>query len=203
MLPWLYNGRNHTFFFASYKAYRNKSAAARERPPSRRPPCTTATSPDGATPTAILFRSTTRRPPRESEWDRVSDPFPGNMIPPWFSHSRVGPPAGDDAARPAGCPNNSCTPRAMPSTRTRGTSSASSSITTSRARIGWDFSSTGASARDSAEQRACGGLPVPEHFRDEDSHTYVYRLNWDRVIKPTLLNRVTFGHNNWWQFRPR
>ena len=39
------------------------------------------------------------------------------------------------------------------------------------------------------------------NFRDEDSHTYVYRANWDRVISPTLLNRVTFGHNNWWQLR--
>ena len=47
-----------------------------------------------------------------------------------------------------------------------------------------------------------GGLPVPlNNFRDEDSHTYVYRMNWDRVITPTLLNRVTFGHNKWWQIR--
>jgi hypothetical protein len=47
-----------------------------------------------------------------------------------------------------------------------------------------------------------GGLPVPlNNFRDEDSHTYVYRANWDRVIKPNLLNRVTFGHNNWYQLR--
>ena len=47
-----------------------------------------------------------------------------------------------------------------------------------------------------------GGLPVPlNNFRDEDSHTYVFRANWDRVITPTLLNRVTFGHNNWWQLR--
>ena len=47
-----------------------------------------------------------------------------------------------------------------------------------------------------------GGLPVPlNNFRDEDSHTYMYRLNWDRVISPNLLNRVTFGHNNWYQLR--
>ena len=47
-----------------------------------------------------------------------------------------------------------------------------------------------------------GGLPVPlNNFRDEDSHTYVFRANWDSVITPTLLNRVTFGHNNWWQLR--
>ena len=47
-----------------------------------------------------------------------------------------------------------------------------------------------------------GGLPVPlNNFRDEDSHTYVYRFNWDRVITPGLLNRVTFGHNNWYQLR--
>lgn len=47
-----------------------------------------------------------------------------------------------------------------------------------------------------------GGLPVPlNNFRDEDSHTYVYRVNWDRVVSSNLLNRVTFGHNNWWQIR--
>ena len=47
-----------------------------------------------------------------------------------------------------------------------------------------------------------GGLPVPlNNFRDEDSHTYVYRANWDRVVTPALMNRVTFGHNNWYQLR--
>ena len=47
-----------------------------------------------------------------------------------------------------------------------------------------------------------GGLPVPlNNFRDEDSNTRVYRSNWDRVISPTLLNRVSFGHNDWFQLR--
>ena len=50
--------------------------------------------------------------------------------------------------------------------------------------------------------RPGGGLPVPlNNFRDEDSNTYVYRANWDRVISPTLLNRVSFGHNDWLQAR--
>jgi hypothetical protein len=50
--------------------------------------------------------------------------------------------------------------------------------------------------------RPGGGLPVPlNHFRDEDSNTRVYRANWDRVITPTLLNRVSFGHNDWFQLR--
>ena len=100
-------------------------------------------------------------------------------------------PARSSSWRPCGptcrvCATISSTRRATPSTRTRGTSSASSSITTSRARIGWDFSSTG--ARCSSFRRAAG---LPEgcrsrlnNFRDEDSHTYVYRANWDRVIKP-------------------
>ena len=69
------------------------------------------------------------------------------------------------------------------------------------------------SARDSCStgarcwwcRRAAGrpaGCRCPlNNFRDEDSHTYVFRANWDRVITPTLLNRVTFGHNNWWQLR--
>ena len=39
------------------------------------------------------------------------------------------------------------------------------------------------------------------NFRDEDSNTRVYRLKWDRVISPTLVNRVSFGHNDWFQAR--
>ena len=97
----------------------------------------------------------------------------------------------------------SSTRRATRSTPIPGTNSASSSITTSRTRIASDSCSTG--ARCSSCPRAAGpsgGLPVPlNNFRDEDSHTYVFRANWDRVITPTLLNRVTFGHNNWWQLR--
>ena len=47
-----------------------------------------------------------------------------------------------------------------------------------------------------------GALPVPlNNFRDEDSNTRVYRVNWDRVITPTLLNRVSFGQNDWFQLR--
>ena len=47
-----------------------------------------------------------------------------------------------------------------------------------------------------------GGLPVPlNNFRDEDSNTRVYRFNWDRVISSTLVNRVSFGYNDWFQAR--
>src|SRR5687768_9060419 len=84
VLPWMYNGRNRTFFFASYEAYRNKTAAAP----------TTAT-----VPTAEMFfgdfsgwrdangnlipiydPATTRSNPNGLGF--IRDPFPGNVIPP-------------------------------------------------------------------------------------------------------------------------
>ena len=149
MLPGMYNGRNKTFFFASYEAYRNKSAAAPR----------TATI-----PTAAMFAgdfsewrdangnlipiydpATTRVNPNGLGF--IRDPFPGNMIPAErFSQiSREVLQSGDHAAGPAGRAQQfRLHARATPSARTRGTSSASSSITTSRARIGSGFSSTGA-----------------------------------------------------------
>ena len=48
-----------------------------------------------------------------------------------------------------------------------------------------------------ARRRAARAL---NNFRDEDSNTRV-PATWDRVISPTLVNRVSFGHNDWFQAR--
>jgi Carboxypeptidase regulatory-like domain len=47
------------------------------------------------------------------------------------------------------------------------------------------------------------GLPSPlnQDFQYGDTHTYVYRLTWDRTISPTVLNHFSGGVNNWWQVR--
>ena len=83
MVPGLYNGRNKTFFFASYEAYRNKSAAAPR----------TVTIPTAAMHAGdfsewrdangnlipIYDPATTRVNPNGTGF--VRDPFPGNIIP--------------------------------------------------------------------------------------------------------------------------
>lgn len=46
------------------------------------------------------------------------------------------------------------------------------------------------------------GLPEPlNNFRDEDSHTKVYRWNWDHTFSPTITNRLNVGYNDWFQIR--
>jgi hypothetical protein len=83
MLPWLYNGRDRTFFFTSYEAYRNKTAAA--------PSTATIPTPEmfngdfSAWRTAsgalspIYDPATTRANPNGPGF--IRDPFPGNVIP--------------------------------------------------------------------------------------------------------------------------
>ncbi len=83
MLPGMYNGHDRTFFFASYEAYRNKTAAAP----------TTATIPTAAMYAGdfsawrdtngnlipIYDPATTRVNPNGPGF--IRDPFPGNVIP--------------------------------------------------------------------------------------------------------------------------
>lgn len=46
------------------------------------------------------------------------------------------------------------------------------------------------------------GLPRPlNNFRDEDSYTHVYRINWDRTISARVVNRLNVGYNDWFQLR--
>ena len=83
MLPWLYNGRNRTFFFSSYEGYRNKTAAA--------PSIATIPTPEMMTGNFSQWRdangslipiydpATTRVNPNGPGF--IRDPFPGNIIP--------------------------------------------------------------------------------------------------------------------------
>ena len=135
----------------------------------------------------------------------VRDPFPGQpdsarALQPDLAQR---PAAGDDAARPAGCAQqfhlHAGRPHQDEPVEQVQHQARSQPVEQGSARIPVPL---GRGARDSAGGGPGGGLPVPlNNFRDEDSHTHVYRANWDRVITPTLLNRVTFGHNNWCQLR--
>ena len=206
-LPGLYNGRDRTFFFTSYEGYRNKTAAA----PS------TATLPTPAMFNGdfsewrdasgnlipIFDPATTRANPNGVGF--IRDPFPGNVIP----LSRFSSISREVLKLATMRPD-------LPGVRNNFVYTEGAVINTNP----WNKFSIKLDHNLSAKDRLgflfhwgevlvlppsggpAGGLPVPlNNFRDEDSHTYVYRMNWDRVITPSLLNRVTFGHNKWWQLR--
>jgi carboxypeptidase family protein len=207
MLPWLYNGRNRTFFFSSYEGYRNKTSAA---PAINTIPTAEMYAGDfsqwrdaNGNLIPIYDPATTRVNPNGPGF--IRDPFPGNRIPlDRFSQiSRNVLPLA--TMRPD-----------QPGVRNNFVYTSGDTINTNP----WNKFSLKLDHNLSDKDRLgfllhwgevlvlppsggpSGGLPVPlNNFRDEDSHTYVFRANWDRVISPTLLNRVTFGHNNWWQLR--
>ncbi len=207
MIPKLYNGRDKTFFFAAYEAYRNKTSAA----------------PRVATiPTAEMYNGdfsnwrdasgnlipiydprTTRANPNGPGF--IRDAFPGNRIPldRFSSISREVLQLATMRPDLPGVRNNfAYTPGDLINTNPWNKFSVKIDHNlSSKDRIGllvhW-----GEVLVVPPSSGPGGGLPVPlNNFRDEDSHTYVYRANWDRVISPNLLNRVTFGHNNWYQLR--
>jgi carboxypeptidase family protein len=207
LIPGLYNGRNKSFFFSSYEAYRNKSSAA--------PIVTTI-------PTAEMYSgdfsswrdangnvipiydpATTRVNPNGPGF--IRDPFPNNQIP----LSRFSQVSRNVIAlatmrpdRPGVRNNFTYTPGADINTNPWNKFSIKLDHNlSSKDRLGFLFHWGEVLVIPPADGPA-GGLPVPlNNFRDEDSNTRVYRVTWDRVISPTLVNRVSFGHNDWFQAR--
>ena len=207
VLPWVYNGRDRTFFFASYEAYRNKSSAAPRTATIPTSEMFTGDFSGWRTPGGALIPiydpATTRPNPNGPGF--IRDPFPGNMIP-QARFSQISRAVLQLATmRPdlPGVRNNFVyTPGAEINTNPWNKFSIKVDHNlSSKDRVGFLFH-WGEVLVIPPGGGPAGGLPVPlNNFRDEDSHTYVYRMNWDRVIRPNLLNRVTFGHNNWWQIR--
>jgi len=206
-LPGLYNGRDRTFFFASYEAYRNKTSAA---PRTVTIPTAAMYSGDfsdwrdaNGNLIPIFDPSSTRVNPNGP--GHIRTPFPGNRIP-LNRFSQISRETIKLATmRPdlPGVRNNFVyTPGDAISTSPWNKFSIKLDHNlTSNDRLGFLFH-WGETLVIPPSSGPAGGLPVPlNNFRDEESRTYVYRANWDRVISPTLLNRVTFGHNNWWQIR--
>lgn len=206
-LPKIYNGRDRTFFFASYEGYRNKTAAAPR----------VATIPTGemfegdfsgwrdasGRLIPIYDPATTRPNPNGPGF--VRDPFPNNRIP-VARFSEVSRNVLELATmrpdRPGVLNNFTYTPGAQIHTNPWNKFSLKLDHNLSQKdRLGFLYHWGEVLVIPPADGPG-GGLPVPlNNFRDEDSHTHVFRATWDRVISPSLLNRVTFGHNNWFQLR--
>src|SRR5688572_25945178 len=207
LIPGLYNGRNKSFFFSSYEAYRNKSSAA---PVVRTIPTAEMYNGDfsnwrdaSGNLIPIYDPATTRVNPNGPGF--VRDPFPNNQIP----LSRFSQISRNVIALATMRPD-------LPGVRNNFTYTPGDQIQTnpwnkfsikldhnlsSKDRLGFLFH-WGEVLVIPPKDGPGGGLPVPlNNFRDEDSNTRVFRANWDRVITPTLLNRVSFGHNDWFQLR--
>ena len=136
----------------------------------------------------------------------IRDPFPNNQIPvERFSRiSREIDRAGDDAPRPprraqqlrlhARRPDqHQPVEQVQPQARSQ----------PARARIASASCCTGARCwscrRATGRAAACRCRSTTSATRTRTPTSIA--LNWDRVITPALLNRVTFGHNNWYQLR--
>jgi len=206
-IPKLYEGRDRTFFFASYEAYRNKTSAA---PQTVTIPVAEMYNGDfsqwrnaSGQLIPIYDPATTRPNPNGPGF--IRDPFPNNQIP-VERFSRISREVIQLATmRPdlGGVRNNfAYTPGDQINTNPWNKFSVKLDHNLStKDRLGF-LLHWGEVLVVPPGDGPGGGLPVPlNNFRDEDSHTYVYRANWDRVITPALMNRVTFGHNNWYQLR--
>ncbi len=206
MIPKLYNGRDKTFFFAAYEAYRNKTSAA----------------PRVATlPTAEMFNGdfsswrdasgnlipiydprTTRANPNGPGF--IRDPFPNNRIPPdRFSNisrevlqlatMRPDLPGRAEPFRlhARGSDQHEPVEQVQREDRSQPVEQGSS-----RLLVHWG---------EVLVVPPSSGLAAGRQCRSTTSATRIriptYRANWDRVISLNLLNRVTFGHNNWYQLR--
>jgi hypothetical protein len=207
VFPKMYDGKDKTFFFASYEAYRNKTAAA---PQTVTIPVASMYNGDfsawrdaSGNLIPIYDPATTRPNPNGPGF--IRDPFPNNQIP-TERFSRISREVIQLATmRPdlGGVRNNfAYTPGDQINTNPWNKFSLKLDHNLStKDRLGF-LLHWGEVLVVPPSDGPGGGLPVPlNNFRDEDSHTYVYRFNWDRVITPGLLNRVTFGHNNWYQLR--
>ena len=207
LIPGLYNGRNKSFFFSSYEAYRNKSSAA---PVVRTIPTAEMYNGDfsnwrdaNGNLIPIYDPATTRVNPNGPGF--VRDPFLNNQIP----LSRFSQISRNVIALATMRPD-------LPGVRNNFNYTPGDQIQTnpwnkfsikldhnlsSKDRIGFLFHWGEVLVIPPADGPG-GGLPVPlNNFRDEDSNTRIYRATWDRVISPTLVNRVSFGHNDWFQAR--
>lgn len=209
--PSLYNGRDKTFFFVSYEGFRNTVSD----------PITFRTIPldemyrgdfsnwrdANGRQIPIYDPATTRPNPNGTGF--IRDPFPGNRIPQerfsniaknvvQYATMRPNVTGSDGRFFPT---RNFVAPNAVRQEPWNKFDAKADHQLTVNDRIGFLFH-YGETLVVPVGDVIGNGFPYPlVTFRDEDTHTYVYRGNWDKVFSPTVVNRLNVGWNNWWQVR--
>ncbi len=209
--PFGYDGRDKSFFFVSYEGFRNREA----------PPVSFLTVPlpemyqgdfsswrdNNGNVIPIYDPATTRANPNGAGF--IRDPFPGNKIPlnrfsaisknviplATMRPNRFGP-----DGRPL--PTQNYIPQAtLIGAPWNKLSVKADQVINADNRIGFLFH-WGETLVVPIGSPQGNGLPEPlNNFRDEDSHTKVYRGTWDRTISPRIVNRFNIGYNDWFQLR--
>jgi Carboxypeptidase regulatory-like domain len=203
-IPKLYNGKNKTFFFTSLEYFRNRTGA----------PANFYTIPlaemyngdfsnwkdTSGNVIPIYDPATTRPNPSGSGF--IRDPFPGNRIPldRFSTVSKNILPLATMRPNVAGPRNNFFSTTGARTDPWDKFDAKVDHQLTGQDKIGFLYH------YGVTKQLANGtppGLPSPinNDFQYGDTHTYVYRLTWDRTISPTVLNHLSGGVNNWWQYR--
>ena len=205
-IPKLYNGKDRTFFFFSYEGFRNRvgsDATVYSVPP---PEFYTGDLRNWVDQNNKLIPVYDPATNRQVNGTWVRDPFPNNQIPQTrfdsFSKTVM-------AYGAAAVPNvANLVPGTSGYVRNNYVSSGSAldpyNKTSFRIdqnikkahRLGFYFGRT--TKHDVAGTDGPTGLPgVLSSFQEGIRHSDVYRLDWDYVISPRLLNRFYAGGNNW------
>ena len=199
-IPKLYDGRNRTFFFLNYEAFRNDISAAGAR---NTVPTTAYRNGDfsGALTGRVLGTDPLGRPilenaiydpasTREVNGQVIRDPFPGNIIP----QNRFDPvavriqslfPNPDFAGNINNWIQNPISNKvsATPAMKLDHSFTAASKISFYLTKS-WNHTM----------QNGLDALPIPlTAFRDQRTYSYTTRLNYDHSLTPTLLFHIGGG----------
>lgn len=209
-IPWLYNGKDKTFFFVAYEGFRNRVGAS----------SSTATVPteeqyqgdfsrwvraDGSV--IPIFNPLTLS--KDASGRDVRDPFPGNRIPASLfdplAVKTIQAYEGGGKLRP----NNNATPGSLAYVTnnyfiTQGTLLAPQNkfsvkgdhVFSEKNRLNGYVGIN----RTYEKPGANGPNTLPGYYtgyNDTTRHSDVYRLSWDHNFSPTLLNHFYAGGNNW------
>ncbi len=210
-IPKVYNGKDKTFFFASYEAFRNRAGASGY---SATVPTAEmyggdfsnwVTSLNGVTTQVPIFDPTTQV--RNADGTFTRTPFPGNKIP-----SSKFDPISNNALGAYGTtlrPNNGAAPGTIGYVKNNYFVSSGSEVRpNTKISIKGDhvfnekhrISGYYGYNRSSVVPSSSGSATLPgnySNYNDTQRNSDVVRFSWDWTLSPTKLNHFYAGGNNW------
>lgn len=209
-LPKIYNGKNKTFFFASYEAFRNRAGAS----------SSSATVPtpemyegdfskwvDASGNIIPIYDPTTQT--TDAAGNVTRQPFPGNMIPKSkfdpvsvktlaaYTSSGLLKPNNGAAPGTVGYINNNYFIAAGSEVRPQTKFSIKGDhVLNDKHRLGGYYGYN----RSSVVPSPIGPATLPgnyTNYNDTQRNSDVYRMSWDWTLSPTKFNHFYAGANNW------
>ncbi len=212
LVPKLYNGKNKTFFFFSYEAFRNRAGATGFSQTIPTPEMYTGDFTnwvDKNNKQIAIFDPTTQVKNADGSYTRI--PFAGNKIP-----SKMFDPVSQAAltaytANGVLKPNNGALPGTVGYVQNNYLVSSGTNISpNTKSSIKGDhvfndhhrISGYYGYNRESLEPGASGPPALPglyANYNDTRQASDVIRFSWDWTLSPTMLNHFYSGGNNWRQ----